>query len=80
MESTTPMNSMVFTIRAALAQMGHEIKSERVTDSISKRRAAGMNLAVPAGRPARVSGSQTRSAMHLVDSGEPAAQAVGHRL
>lgn len=49
MESTTPMGSMVFTIRAALAQMEHEIKSELVTDSISKRRAAGKNLG---GRPA----------------------------
>ncbi|WP_349357269.1 hypothetical protein [Pseudarthrobacter sp. PS3-L1] len=49
MESTTPMGSMVFTIRAALAQTEHEIKSELVTDSISKRRAAGKNLG---GRPA----------------------------
>ena len=70
-DTTTPMGSMLFTIMAALAQMEHEIKSERVTDSISKRRAAGKNLG---GRPVRVTDSQIRTAMRLVDAGEPAAQ------
>lgn len=70
-DTTTPMGSMLFTIMAALAQMEHEIKSERVTDSISKRRAAGKNLG---GRPIRVTDSQIRTAMRLVDGGEPAAQ------
>ncbi|MDJ0319929.1 recombinase family protein [Pseudarthrobacter sp. PS3-L1] len=70
-DTTTPMGSMLFTIMAALAQMEHEIKSERVTDSISKRRAAGKNLG---GRPVRVTDSQIRTAMRLVDGGEPAAQ------
>ncbi|MDJ0322006.1 recombinase family protein [Pseudarthrobacter sp. PS3-L1] len=72
-DTTTPMGSMLFTIMAALAQMEHEIKSERVTDSISKRRAAGKNLG---GRPVRVTDSQIRTAMRLVDAGEPAARVV----
>jgi DNA invertase Pin-like site-specific DNA recombinase len=56
---------------AALAQMEHEIKRERVTDSISKRREAGGDLG---GRPRRVTDSQIRSALRLVEGGEPAAQ------
>ena len=36
-DTATPMGSMLFTIMAALAQMEHEIKRERVTDSIAKR-------------------------------------------
>lgn len=70
-DTTTPIGSMLFTIMAALAQMEHEIKSERVTDSISKRRAAGKNLG---GRPVRVTDSQILTAIRLVGSGEPAAQ------
>ncbi|WP_104043907.1 recombinase family protein, partial [Arthrobacter sp. ZGTC412] len=63
--------SMLFTIMAALGQMEHEIKRERVTDSINKRREAGKDLG---GRPRRVTDSQIRSAVHLVENGEPAAQ------
>ena len=48
-DTATPMGSMLFTIMAALAQMEHEIKHERVTDSIVKRRQAGKDLG---GRPA----------------------------
>jgi DNA invertase Pin-like site-specific DNA recombinase len=70
-DTATPMGSMLFTIMAALAQMEHEIKRERVTDSISKRREAGKDLG---GRPRRITDSQIRSALHLVESGEPAAQ------
>lgn len=70
-DTSTPMGSMLFTIMAALAQMEHEIKSERVTDSINKRRAAGLNLG---GRPQRITDSQMRSAVRLVDAGTPAAQ------
>jgi DNA invertase Pin-like site-specific DNA recombinase len=62
---------MLFTIMAALAQMEHEIKRERVTDSIAKRREAGKDLG---GRPRRVTDSQIRSAVRLVEGGEPAAQ------
>jgi DNA invertase Pin-like site-specific DNA recombinase len=70
-DTSTPMGSMLFTIMAALAQMEHEIKRERIVDSISKRRAAGKDLG---GRPQRITDSQVRSAIRLVDSGEPAAQ------
>lgn len=70
-DTATPMGSMLFTIMAALAQMEHEIKRERVTDSIIKRREAGKDLG---GRPRRVTDSQIRSAVRLVTGGEPAAQ------
>lgn len=70
-DTATPMGSMLFTIMAALAQMEHEIKRERITDSVKKRRDAGLNLG---GRPRRITDSQIRNAIRLVDSGEPAAQ------
>jgi len=70
-DTSTPMGSMLFTIMAALAQMEHEIKRERVTDSIAKRRDAGQSLG---GRPQRVTDSQVRSAIRLIESGTPAAQ------
>ncbi|MDQ3158309.1 MAG: recombinase family protein [Actinomycetota bacterium] len=70
-DTSTPMGSMLFTIMAALAQMEHDIKRERITDSISKRRDAGKDLG---GRPRRVTDSQIRSAVRLVEGGEPAAQ------
>ncbi|WP_144782973.1 recombinase family protein [Microbacterium sp. BH-3-3-3] len=70
-DTSTPMGSMLFTIMAALAQMEHDIKRERVTDSIAKRRAAGQDLG---GRPQRITDSQIRNAVHLVDAGQPAAQ------
>jgi DNA invertase Pin-like site-specific DNA recombinase len=70
-DTSTPMGSMLFTIMAALAQMEHEIKSERITDSISKRKAAGQNLG---GRPRRITDSQIRSALSLIEAGTPAAQ------
>lgn len=44
MDTGTPMGSMVFTVMAALAQMELEIKRERITDSVSKRRAGGKDL------------------------------------
>jgi DNA invertase Pin-like site-specific DNA recombinase len=70
-DTATPMGSMLFTIMAALAQMEHEIKRERVTDSIEKRREAGLGLG---GRPRRVTDSQIQNAVRLVRGGEPAAQ------
>lgn len=69
--TATPMGSMVFTIMAALAQMELDIKRERVSDSVSKRRAAGKDLG---GRPQRISDSQVRSAVQLVEAGHPVAQ------
>lgn len=70
-DTSTPMGSMLFTVMAALAQMEHEIKRERVTDSINKRRQAGQDLG---GRPRRITDSQVRSAIRLVEGGAPAAQ------
>ncbi|MGY3566228.1 recombinase family protein [Sinomonas sp. RB5] len=70
-DTATPMGSMLFTIMAAVAQMEHEIKRERATDSITKRRAAGKDLG---GRPRRITDSQIRSALRLVQGGESAAQ------
>lgn len=72
-DTSTPMGSMMFTIMAALAQMEHDIKRERILDSISKRRAAGKNLG---GRPQSVTDSQVRNALRLVEAGEPLAQVV----
>ena len=65
------MGSILFTIMAALAQMEHEIKGERVIDSISKRREAGRDLG---GRPRRIIDSQIRNVLRLVKGNEPAAQ------
>lgn len=57
-DTATPMGSMLFTIMAALAQLEHEIKRERVTDSMKKRRDAGLDLG---GRPRRITDSQIHS-------------------
>lgn len=70
-DTRTPMGSMLFTIMAALGQMELEIKRERITNSVSKRRAAGMDLG---GRREQITDSQIRSAVSLVDGGAPAAQ------
>ncbi|HCS59961.1 MAG TPA: resolvase [Microbacterium sp.] len=70
-DTSTPMGSMVFTVMAALAQMEHQIKRERIVDSISKRRIAGKDLG---GRRQRLTDSQIRNALRLVQSGQPAAQ------
>jgi DNA invertase Pin-like site-specific DNA recombinase len=43
-DTAIPMGSMVFTVMAALVQMELEIKRARITDSVSKRRAAGKDL------------------------------------
>src|SRR5699024_8372076 len=43
-DTSTRMGSMVFTVMAALAQMELDIKRERITDSVAKRRAAGKDL------------------------------------
>ena len=70
-DTSTPMGSMVFTVMAALAQMELDIKRERITDSVAKRRAAGKDLG---GRRRSFTDSQIRSAMKLMDAGEPATQ------
>ncbi|PWF87763.1 resolvase [Kocuria rosea] len=75
-DTATPMGSMVFTVMAALAQMELEIKRERITDSVAKRRAAGKDLG---GRRQTFTDSQIRNALRLIDGGEPATQ-VGRDL
>ena len=70
-DTATPMGSMVFTVMAALAQMELEIKRERITDSVAKRRAAGQDLG---GRRPTFTDSQIRNALRLIDGGEPATQ------
>ncbi|SMY02616.1 Helix-turn-helix domain of resolvase [Brevibacterium antiquum] len=62
---------MLFTILAALAQMEHEIKRERITDSTNKRREAGRGLGC---RPRQIADSQIRNTIRLIDSGESDAQ------
>jgi len=68
-DTGTPMGGMVFTVMAALAQMELEIKRERITDSVSKRRAAGKDLG---GRRERFTDSQIENARRLIDAGQPA--------
>lgn len=70
-DTGTPMGSMVFTVMAALAQMELEIKRERITDSVAKRRAAGKDLG---GRRERFTDSQIENARRLVGAGQPATQ------
>jgi DNA invertase Pin-like site-specific DNA recombinase len=70
-DTSTPMGGMVFTVMAALAQMELEIKRERITDSVSKRRAAGKDLG---GRRERFTDSQIENARRLIDAGQPATQ------
>ncbi|MEG9249997.1 recombinase family protein [Arthrobacter sp. Soc17.1.1.1] len=68
-DTGTPMGSMVFTVMAALAQMELEIKRERVNDSNTKRRSAGMDLG---GRRPVFSDSQIANARRLIEQGQPA--------
>ena len=70
-DTSTPMGAMVFTVMAALGQMELEIKRERITDSVSKRRAAGKDLG---GRRVQFTDSQIKKAARLIESGEPAAE------
>jgi DNA invertase Pin-like site-specific DNA recombinase len=68
-DTGTPMGSMVFTVMAALAQMELEIKRERVNDSNTKRRDAGLDLG---GRRPMFSDSQIANARRLIEQGQPA--------
>ncbi|MCB5293399.1 DNA-invertase hin [Arthrobacter sp. SO3] len=69
-DTGTPMGGMVFTVMAALAQMELEIQRERITDSVSKRRAAGRDLG---GRRERFTDSQIENARRLIDAGQAGA-------
>ena len=66
-DTATPMGSMLFTIMAALGQREHDIKRERVVDSIAKRREAGKDFG---GRPRLITDSRIRNARRLSDGGE----------
>ena len=70
-DTKTPMGAMVFTVMAALAQMELEIKRERITDSVTKRRTNGGDLG---GRRPTFTESQIRTAAKLIQAGEPATQ------
>ncbi|MBM7766710.1 recombinase family protein [Glutamicibacter nicotianae] len=70
-DTKTPMGAMVFTVMAALAQMELEIKRERITDSVAKRRTTGGDLG---GRRPTFTESQIRTATKLIQTGEPATQ------
>lgn len=70
-DTATPMGTMVFTVMAALAQMETEIKRERITGSITKRRAAGTDLG---GRWIQFTDSQICNAQRLIEAGQPAVQ------
>jgi DNA invertase Pin-like site-specific DNA recombinase len=72
-DTSTPMGAMVFTVMSALAQMELDIKKERITDSVAKRRTAGGNLG---GRPQKVSDRQIRNALRLIEEGESTAQVL----
>lgn len=68
-DTGTPTGGMVFTVMAALSQMELEIKRERITASVSKRRAAGGDLD---GRRERFTDSQISNARRLMDAGQSA--------
>lgn len=70
-DTSTAMGAMVFTVMAALGQMELEIKRERITDSVSKRRAAGKDLG---GRKQQFTDRQIKNAAKLIKSGQPAKQ------
>lgn len=70
-DTATPMGQMMFTVMAGLAEMELSIKRERINDSVSKRRAKGMDLG---GRKAQFTYSQIENAKHLIESGKPASQ------
>lgn len=74
-DTKTPVGSMLFTVMAALAQMELDIKRERITDSVNKRRAAGKDLG---GRREQHTDGQIRTAWAAIKDGQPAAQVARH--
>jgi len=64
-DTATVMGSMVFTVTEL------QIDRERVTDSVSKRRAAGKDLG---GRRLAFATPQIENAARLIDAGAPATQ------
>lgn len=74
-DTGTPMRSMVFTVMAALARMELEIKRERITDSVSRRRAAGKDLGGPR---ERFTNSQIDNARRLIEACHAGCSGHGH--
>ncbi|RII88815.1 recombinase family protein [Clavibacter michiganensis subsp. insidiosus] len=70
-DTSTTMGAMVVTMMAALAQAEREIKSERVVDSVAKRRATGGDLG---GRRQKFTDGQIKNAAQLIAADKPAAQ------
>lgn len=70
-DTATPMGQMMFTVMAGLAEMELAIKRERINDSVSKRRAKGLDLG---GRKAQFTDSQIENAKNLIEGGKPTAQ------
>lgn len=70
-DTKTPMGAMLFSLMAALAQMELEIKRERITDSVTKRRTTGSDLGRR--RPAFTE-SRFRTAAKPIQAGQPATQ------
>jgi DNA invertase Pin-like site-specific DNA recombinase len=70
-DTHTPMGSVVFTIMAALTQLEPQIKRERITNSVAKRRAAGKDLG---GRLPMFTDSPIRNAIRLIEAEKPAIQ------
>jgi DNA invertase Pin-like site-specific DNA recombinase len=66
-DTATPMGSMLFTIMAALAQMEHEIKSERVRFHQQTQR----SWKGPWRPTRRLTDSQIRSAVRLLKAASP---------
>lgn len=65
---TTQMGFVVFCVGGPLAQVELEIKRGRVRDSVTKCRVAGRDLG---GRRSVITDSQVRSAVRLLESGDP---------
>lgn len=70
-DTETPMGRMVFTVMVAIAEMEREIRTERIQDSVAKRRAKGGDLG---GRREQFSDETIETARGLLDSGMPSAQ------
>lgn len=70
-DTATPVGQMMFTVMAGLAEMELAIKRERINDSVSKRRAKGLDLG---GRKTQFTDSQIQNAKQLIEGGKPAAQ------
>lgn len=70
-DTATPMGSMVFTVMAAPDQMELEIKWERITDSVAKRRAASKDLG---GQRQTFIDSRISNTLRLIEGGELATQ------